>query len=496
MDTSPSAFAPPRAGPDLRRRALMTRCDRLRPRSLAVLRVLCDRSGEVVSRRELLDAAWGGRVVTDDSLTQCIADIRRRLRDVSGVELVTFARRGYRLDLAEPLRMPSVAVLPFARPAGLDGDTFAFALVEEIVTELARHKDLFVVATRSTRLRQDRLAPATRTADELGVRYLLTGSVARDHDALRVNASFVDAASDRLVWSERFELTEGRAFASLPTLAGAIVNRVGGSAGVMLAAERDRVSRAVSAGPDAWDHYVRGSDVATYFSAEGSLRAIAHLRDAVAADPRFVRAWARLAAAYLCQLAYTYTDDPEATAALYVEAACTAAELDPFDAFANALAGGARHLVGEPERGAAHFERALALGPNDADTLAAVAYIRPTKQPTAAEDLANLRRALAMNPCHPAWYSLAFGYCGYHAGAFAEAVGQLLTVPDDFLDKHLYLCLCYAELGDAEGVERHRPLLLSLKPAFSTATVVAADAMVPEAASKVLTSARAAGLPD
>ena len=71
----------------------------------------------------------------------------------------------------------------------------------------------------------------------------------------------------------------------------------------------------------------------------------------------------------------------------YVEAACTAVSLDPFDALSNAVAGGARHHLGEPERGKAHFERALALGPNDADTLAAVAYTRPTKEPTAALDL-------------------------------------------------------------------------------------------------------------
>ena len=220
---------------------------------------------------------------------------------------------------------------------------------------------------------------------------------------------------------------DAEAFDSLPGIAGAIVNRIGGSAGVVLAVERRRVARAPPADPDPWDHYVLGSDATSHFARAGSLRAVHHLRAAVVADPRFARAWCRLAAAYLTQLACTCTDDAGSTA-----------------------------------------------GP----------------------DLANLRRAMAMNPCYPAWYSLAFGYCAYHAGAFRDAIEELSKTSNEFLDKQLYLCLCHAELGEADDVRRHRSLPLELNPAFSTAGLVAGDLMSPAAATRVRASARAARLSD
>ena len=457
----------------------------LRAQSLDVLRALFARRGRVVPRAALFDRVWGDHVVTDDSLVQCIGEIRRAIGDDARMAIRTYPRRGYLLELhadaepggAHPATLPTIAVLPFSHVGGRRGRIVAHGLTEDLATELSRHKEFLVLAHHSVRRLEGLERPPDELAAELGVRYTVRGSVQERGEAIVVNVHVTDVRTRTLVWSERYDEVGDDVFAAQDRVVVRVVNRLGGGAGVVVSSERRRFGAAGAAALDAYDHYILGSDTARYFTAAGSADAVVHLGRAVRADPGFSKAWSRLAIVHLVRLAYTYTDDPDGTSAALVGAACRAVEADPSDSFAHAVAGGAHFQAGDAARGRDAFERALANGASNADTLAAVAYIRPTKLPTAAKDLENVRRAMALNPLRPMWYSLAFGYCAYYAGAFREAADELSRVDDDVLDKHLYRTLCLAELGETEALADGRARLLAMRPGLSLRVLVLGDAM-------------------
>lgn len=182
----------------------------LRPQAFAVLRHLVQNANRLVSKAELLEAIWGGTAVTDDSLVQCIHEIRRALGNERYTLLATVSRRGYRLSLEQSgehkPRAPSIAVLPFINLSGAEpNDYFADGLVEDIITNLSKIPGLFVIARNSSfGFRGESADPRTISA-ELHVRYLLQGSVRRHEGRLRINAQLVEGASATLVWADRFE---------------------------------------------------------------------------------------------------------------------------------------------------------------------------------------------------------------------------------------------------------------------------------------------------
>jgi TolB-like protein len=183
----------------------------LRPQSFATLRYLIENPNRLVTKGELLAAVWRDVAVTDDSLVQCIHELRRALGDDRHVVLQTAARRGYRLILPgasalSPPPGPSIAVLPFGdldRPG--QPDYFSDGLAEDLITSLSRVAGLFVIARNSSFTFRDDTIDPRRAAADLGVRYLLQGSVRRAGGRLRINARVVDGDTAEQVWAGRFD---------------------------------------------------------------------------------------------------------------------------------------------------------------------------------------------------------------------------------------------------------------------------------------------------
>lgn len=477
----------------------------LRPKSQCVLDYLYQHRGEIVCKEKIIDAVWGDIAVTNDSLVQCISEIRSSFQDYPDIELKTYARRGYMLStlVDKPLAkrehsdLPSIAVLPFQNLAGKKGSAFAFGLAEDIVNELCRHKDIFVIAQHSSRHYSESSKQHVNVPDDLNVRYILKGNIQLAESTARVNIQFLNFKTATLVWSERYTHQIDSIFDAQDAISAAVVNRIGGSDGVMIATERTRLKRSHTGNFRSYDHYVMGSNVDQYFTKEGAQSACTHLEKAVAIDPLFTRAWCRLAALYLLQIVFTYIEDLEMAAERYVQAALTAVEIDPDDSFAQALAGGGWFMAGEVEKGKECFERSLQMGPNHADTLAFLAYVRPSKLPTAKEDFANIRRAIKLNPFYPLWYSFAYGYSAFFAGDYESCITELKKVHDQYFDKQLYLALSYAALGDKENSMLHVGKLLELQPNLSTRYLIEADSICDEAArAKFISAAETAGLPE
>ena len=183
----------------------------LRPQAFATLRHMIMNANRLVTKDELTQAVWRGLAVTDDSLVQCVHEIRRALNDDAHDVLQTVTRRGYRLLLpgrndAALAAGPSIAVLPFTNLSEAPGqDYFTDGLVEEVITSLSKISGLFVIARNSSFAYRDRTTDIRSVAAELGVRYVLSGSVRRSGDRLRISGQLIDGASGAHIWAGKFD---------------------------------------------------------------------------------------------------------------------------------------------------------------------------------------------------------------------------------------------------------------------------------------------------
>jgi len=455
----------------------------LRPRTFTVFLYLCNNRGRVVTKSELLEKLWDGLVVTEDSVIKCISEIRKELNGSSNIDLKTIAKKGYQLTESpiyspEKIETPTLVVMPF-QALNHEAKVCAAGLSEDVTTLLCQNKDIFVVAQHSANYASRELGNSTpgEISDSLGVRYILQGTVQESNSTLRVNAYLTDVVSSARVWSEKYEETHDNLLKVQDTIGVKIVNRICGSAGIVGSTERSQLRRAIPTNPAAYELYVMGSNVDKALTKSGSHEAIKIYQKVVELDPSFARAWMRLAAVYLYSAACAYTEDLESTIKACVECALKAEELDANDSLVQGMAGGAYCFLGEFAIAKERFARALALGPNDADTLVLVAYVRLTKFDTVEIDLENIRRAISLNPFHPKWYSLAHGYAAYHSKNYAEAITALRNVDSDFLDKDLYLTLCYAETNSHAEMENYKSVLLKMRPDITASLIIAGDSM-------------------
>jgi TolB-like protein len=204
----------------------------LTPKALALLSFIADRPGEVVTKDQLFGAVWPEVNVGDAALVTCIQELRRALKDDARRPryIETLHRRGYRfvakmaappntaLDsnapaLALPNR-PSIAVLPFANMSDdPDQEHFADGISEDLITDLSRIHWLFVIARNSTFVYKNRAVGVKQVARELGVRYVLEGSVRRAGKRIRISAQLIDAITGGHHWAERYDRELGDIFA-------------------------------------------------------------------------------------------------------------------------------------------------------------------------------------------------------------------------------------------------------------------------------------------
>ena len=212
-------------------------------RAIALLRLLLDRAGSPVSKDALIEAAWPGLAVEDSNLTVQIAALRRALDQEGGAAWIeTLPRRGYRYvgppvtgtddgaseaQQSPALRVPekpSIAVLPFEH-AG-DAAWFADGMAADIITGLSRIKWLFIIARNSSFVFRGRAADLKQIGRDLGVRYVLEGSVRRSDSRVRINVQLVDCSSGTHVWAERYDRTLSDVFALQDEIALAVVGAI------------------------------------------------------------------------------------------------------------------------------------------------------------------------------------------------------------------------------------------------------------------------------
>jgi TolB-like protein/tetratricopeptide (TPR) repeat protein len=287
-------------------------------RAVVLLRLLLQNAGVPVSKDALIEAGWAGLAVADNNLTVQIAALRRILA-VANAEgwIETLPRRGYRyvgpevatigLDVSRIARYtsppilpkkPSVAVLPFTNLSDdQEQEYFAEGMVHDIVTGLARIKGLFVIARNSTRAYKGSAVDVKQVGRELGVRYVLEGSVRKAGGRVRVTAQMIDASTGSHVWAERYDRICEDIFALQDNIALSVVGAIAPS---LRKAEIERVRRKRPDNLDAYDLVLQAQPDVDSGMPQQVTRALTLLERAIAIEPAYALAHGNAAMCHHC----------------------------------------------------------------------------------------------------------------------------------------------------------------------------------------------------
>lgn len=352
-------------------------------RAVALLQLLLERAKQPVAKEDLFRAAWPGLAVEDSNLTVQIAAIRKALEGANGADWIeTLQRRGYRYvgppvvsggpDTESPpaprLELPaktSVAVLPFVNVGDDVGQAhFTDGMVDDIITGLSRVKWLFVIGRGTTFSYKRRTVASGQVGRELGVRYLLEGSVRKIADRLRINCQLVDGASGAHVWAERYDRKLDDVFVLQDDIACAVVAAMEPG---LQRAEVERVKRKRPDSLDAYELLLKAQPDVDSGMPEQVTRALVLLEKSLAVLPTYALAHANAAMCHHCLFLRAGLKDENRAASLrHAEAAMTFGQ---DDARALTLAGFSIGMDGHDRPGAfAAFEAALALSPSCALT--------------------------------------------------------------------------------------------------------------------------------
>jgi TolB-like protein len=352
-------------------------------RAVALLRRLLENAGVPVSKDALVEAGWGGLAVADNNLTVQIAALRRVLTEAADAEswIETLPRRGYRYvgpavvtDASAAARAasaptlpdkPSVAVLPFSNLSGdPEQEYFADGMVDDIITGLARINWLFVIARNSTFIYKGRAVDVKQVGRELGVRYVLEGSVRKAGDSVRVTGQMIDASTGAHVWAERYDRSSDNIFAIQDEIA---LSAVGAIAPSVRKAEIERVRRKRPDSLDAYDLVLRAQPDVDSGMPEQVTRALALLDRSIALEPTYALAHGNAAMCHHCL--FLRAGLQEVNRAASIRHARSAIVYGQDDALALTLAGFSVGMDGH-DRAAAFtaLEAALAISPSSALT--------------------------------------------------------------------------------------------------------------------------------
>ena len=406
----------------------------LRPKSFAFLRLLVENAGRLLGRDTIMAAVWPGVLVTDKSITRCVCDLRKALGDDAQRMLRTVPKRGYLLAAAvtqieAPVAMhaagdrprsgvggpsarslpslpdrPSIAVLPFQNLSGDPGqDYFADGMVEDITTELARLRWLFVIARNSSFTYRGLPHDVRQVGRELGVRYALEGSVRRAGDRVRITGQLIDTGSGVHLWADHFDGERADIFDLQDRLTASVVGAI---APRLEEAEIGRAQRKPTGQLDAYDCFLRGMAAFHRFTAVDNKEASALFARAIALDPDYAAAHGMAARCYLQRKAFGWATLSGRDVAEAERLARRAAELGREDAVAlGAAAGTLLTVVAEVEDGVALIDRAAELNPNLAWVWNYSAYARLfVGEPAAA--LEHASRAIRLSPHDPQLFGI------------------------------------------------------------------------------------------
>jgi TolB-like protein len=468
----------------------------LRPRSWAVLRLLAERAGCLASKDDMIAKVWDDVAVTDDSLAQCVTDIRRAIGDEERRVLRTIPRKGYmlvpsrrRVELAgRAPDLPSLAVMPFLSIGDECGPlSLGCGVASEIVNELARNRDLRLIGRDSSFALANQNLMAQELGERLGARYLVEGTAQRIDGTLIVDVQVVDARDGSIAWGDRFFASAS----NVPNVQLEIASRVAGS---LHSGIREVEKKAILGAPprdlDVYELTLRGIARKHQFNPDATRGGRADLEEALRRDPNYAPAHAYLAWLNLIDILLGLTGEwgPSRLGDV-IGQFNRAIELDSNLSTAHQGLSQALIPAGELEQAVALARSGVELCPSDADALLFLA-VALFESGEVNEALKLADKAIGLNPLRPAYY------CFFHAMILwgNERYQQALDEEEECLRKapafagaHTYRAMCLVGLGRLDEAKKLLAQLMA-SPRF-----LVVPPKPPELASRALGQLQAAG---
>lgn len=422
----------------------------LRPKAFALLAHLAQRQGRVVSKSDLIDAVWPDVIVTEDSLTQTVREVRRATGDPELIRTVT--KRGYMLAGAAPAAatLPVLAVLRFANESGnREDDPLIDGFVEDILNGLARFRSIVVLARNTS------FADRSSASGDLPVEgprtkaeFFVAGAVRRAGSALRVSVKLVDAPANELLWGERFEAEGADIFRLQDEIVLGVVNRL------MVQIEDVGIRRSTgrpTTSLDAYELLLHGIHRLRGYGEGDNLAAKALFEAALERDPSYGLAHSYLALARLVIAGYE-----AAPADLLSELATLAGKgvaLVPREPRCHRILALVNMFARDFALAEGGFRRALQLNPGDADTMVQAGYLLATRG-RFPEALELMMRGFRLNPLHPNWYLEDRSLVYFGLAEYRLAIADLEALPHDLSWLWARRGACHALVGEAEAAAR------------------------------------------
>ena len=394
----------------------------IEPQVLSLLTLLIENRDRLVSKDEIVEAVWRGRIVSEAAISSRIKSLRQALGDDGSAQSIirTSPKLGFRfvaeVEVAAPAQAiapaeqpaqepsrPSIAVLPFAVIGqGEVAAGLAEALPHDLITELSRLRWLLVIARGSSFRFRGPDADVGRVRDALNVRYCLSGLVEADGGAMALTVELCDTRDGGVIWSERFRSP----IDGVHEVRAQIVRAV--TAALELQIPQNEIRRAALSAPehlDAWSAYHLGLHHMFRFNREGSAAAAAMFQRAVELEPSFARAHAGLSFTHFENAFLRFADDASEATLLARRSAEKGMEHDPLDPFCNLVMGRVSWLSGDLEASLPWLDRAIQLNPNYAQAKYSRAWTE-TLLGDGARGRAHTDEALRLSPLDPMAYAM------------------------------------------------------------------------------------------
>jgi TolB-like protein len=460
------------------------------PQVFDLLDYLIRNRERVVSKDDLIDAIWNGRIVSDAALTTRLNAARSAIGD-SGEEqrlIKTLPRKGFRFvgpvreaqgaagaavtdNAVEPSKpaltlpdKPSIAVLPFHNLSGdPEQEYFADGMVDDIITALSHFKALFVIARNSSFTYKGRAVDVKQIGRELGVRYVLEGSVRKAANRVRITGQLVDAATGAHLWADRFDGGLGDVFDLQDQVTESVVGAI---APAVEKAEIERAKRKPTESLDAYALYLRGlARLYEIANRQANGEALRLFNSAIELDPDFAAAYARATSCYVQAKGNGWISGIANEIAEVTRLAQRAVELGKDDAIALAPSGRAlAFVVRDLEVGAALVDRALVLNSNLAEAWAFGGWVKIwLGEPEAG--IERFARAMRLSPLDPSLVRMRSGTAHAHffLGRYDEAASWAAMALQDNPDYQPGLRIAAASNAMAGRPEQAHKALARLR---------------------------------
>lgn len=475
----------------------------------------------VVSKDDLIEGVWGGRIVSESTLTSHINAVRKAVGD-SGEEqglIRTIARKGFRFvgevrqgqessqgnatapigpTLALPDK-PSIAVLPFQNLSGdPEQEYFADGMVEDIITALSRMRWLFVIARNSSFTYKGRAVDVKQVGREVGVRYVLEGSVRKAANRVRIAGQLIDTSNGAHLWADRFDGTLEDIFDLQDQVTTSVVGAI---APQLEQAEIERIKRKPTESLDAYDYFLRG--MASFYrrTRESTTEALDQFSKALELDAGFASASGMAAQCYCWRKINGWMTDRSQEIAEGARLACRAVETGKDDAIALARGGHSLAILdGDLDWAIVCLDRSMALNPN----LAAAWHLSGALRMYRGDfDLAirHLAHTMRLSPLDPEIFRMQGVAAATHlfAGRFDEASScaeKAIREFPSFLAGLTAAAASHALAGRMEEAQRVMQRLRQVDPAMRISNLKDWLPYRPEDRAILEDGLRKAGLPD